>query len=575
LAGLRGGAETGKFPVCSAVRVGRPVFDLTRMADPALKPKAGAAFFTEDSLKALIVSIIAYWGVYSLIAPVTNSDSQVYDLARLSIAERAGFWQATAWNSVRQVIFPWTFDAIHYPFLKIGWGTALPSFFAFLGLLVIMFELVAPRFGSKVGLWSILILLAMPTLMLQATTSKNDLAIAFGAGCWLYSLVRFRRNQSKFFLFTAALSLAFTVGCKTSALPICAILTVTTGWLLRGQFRNALWFTLFLGPLLLLFGSIETYVLSWRVYRDPLGPTQFVHAHANQDGIRGATANFIRYYMATVSSGIDGVDCRSGLPGFLEEKCRWLLGNLGLRNAGCRVDFNDTNMPFLKDGSDSGSDYGIVGFLALIVSSIMIWRARFRKLYWILDFLGFTLLAFTCLTIVWMPWNLRFLCLTFILFGLSLAILIFESPSDRSCKQVTLGLIIIWSAISLPLHCGQRRPLDFWNAFFARMDLSLKQRWEMKQVYDDVIRLRMNDAAPWFLVAGENAWTLPFLAQPRMDWQLTPRWDEVSKALPSFTEANDAFALVLDSQLPQNIPYEILKTYPSSTFILKIPRPGG
>ena len=575
MAGLRGGAETGKFPVCSAVRVGRPVFDLTRMADPALKPKAGAAFFTEDSLKALIVSIIAYWGVYSLIAPVTNSDSQVYDLARLSIAERAGFWQATAWNSVRQVIFPWTFDAIHYPFLKIGWGTALPSFFAFLGLLVIMFELVAPRFGSKVGLWSILILLAMPTLMLQATTSKNDLAIAFGAGCWLYSLVRFRRNQSKFFLFTAALSLAFTVGCKTSALPICAILTVTTGWLLRGQFRNALWFTLFLGPLLLLFGSIETYVLSWRVYRDPLGPTQFVHAHANQDGIRGATANFIRYYMATVSSGIDGVDCRSGLPGFLEEKCRWLLGNLGLRNAGCRVDFNDTNMPFLKDGSDSGSDYGIVGFLALIVSSIMIWRARFRKLYWILDFLGFTLLAFTCLTIVWMPWNLRFLCLTFILFGLSLAILIFESPSDRSCKQVTLGLIIIWSAISLPLHCGQRRPLDFWNAFFARMDLSLKQRWEMKQVYDDVIRLRMNDAAPWFLVAGENAWTLPFLAQPRMDWQLTPRWDEVSKALPSFTEANDAFALVLDSQLPQNIPYEILKTYPSSTFILKIPRPGG
>ena len=575
MAGLRGVLETGKFPVCSAVRVGRPVFDLTRMADPALKPKAGAAFFTEVSHKPNILSILAYWGAIALISPVTNSDSQVYDLARLSIAERAGFWQATAWNSVRQVIFPWTFDAIHYPFLKIGWGTALPSFFAFLGLLVIIFELVAPRFGSKVGLWSILILLAMPTLMLQATTSKNDLAIAFGAGCWLYSLVRFRRNQSKFFLFTAALSLAFTVGCKTSALPICAILTVTTGWLLRGQFRNALWFTLFLGPLLLLFGSIETYVLSWRVYRDPLGPTQFVHAHANQDGIRGATANFIRYYMATVSSGIDGVDCRSGLPGFLEEKCRWLLGNLGLRNAGCRVDFNDTNMPFLKDGSDSGSDYGIVGFLALIVSSIMIWRARFRKLYWILDFLGFTLLAFTCLTIVWMPWNLRFLCLTFILFGLSLAILIFESPSDRSCKQVTLGLIIIWSAISLPLHCGQRRPLDFWNAFFARMDLSLKQRWEMKQVYDDVIRLRMNDAAPWFLVAGENAWTLPFLAQPRMDWQLTPRWDEVSKALPSFTEANDAFALVLDSQLPQNIPYEILKTYPSSTFILKIPRPGG
>jgi hypothetical protein len=559
---------------CSAGVVGR-LFSLPDMADDALNAKPAPVFLLEDGLKALIASILVYWGVYALIAPVTNSDSQVYNLARLSVAERAGFWQPTAWNSVRQVIFPWTFDAIHYPFLKIGWGTALPSFFGFLGLLVIIFELVVLRFGSKVGLWSILTLLAMPTLMLQATTTKNDLVIAFGVGCWLYSLVRFWRNQHMFFLFTAALSLAFTIGCKTSALPICAVLTLTTGWLLRRQVRNALRFALFLGPLLLLFGSIETYVLSWRVYRDPLGPTQFVQAHINQDGIRGATANFIRYYMATVSTGIDGVDCRSGLPGFLEEKCRWLLENLGLRNAGCRVDFSDTNMPFLKDGSDSGSDYGFVGFLALIASSVVIWRPRFRKLYWILDFLGFALLAFASLTIVWMPWNFRYLCLTFILFGLSLAILIFDSPNDNSWKQVTLGLIIIWSAICLPLHCGQRRPLDFWNAFFARMDLSLRQKWAMRQVYEDVLRLRMNDTTPWFLVAGENSWTLPFLAEPRMDWQLTPRWDEVSKALQSFTEPNDAFALVLDSQLPPNIPYEILKNYPSSTFILRISRPGG
>ena len=564
------GYKIEEFSVRRSLGVVGRVFNLPDMADDALKAKPAPVFLLEGSLKALIVSILAYWGVYALIAPVTNSDSQVYNLARLSVAERAGFWQPTAWNSVRQVIFPWTFDAIHYPFLKIGWGTALPSFFTFLGLIVIIFELVVPRFGSKVGLWSILTLLAMPTLMLQATTTKNDLVIAFGAGCWLYSLVRFRRNQKTFFLFTAALSLAFTIGCKTSALPICAVLTLTTGWLLRRQVRNALRFVLFLGPLLLLFGSIETYVLSWRVYRDPLGPTQFVHAHINQDGIRGATANFIRYYMATVSSGIDGVDCRSGLPGFLEEKCRWLLENLGLRNAGCRVDFSDTNMPFLKDGSDSGSDYGLVGFLALIVSSVVIWRPRFRKLYWILDFLGFTLLVFTSFTIVWMPWNFRYLCLSFILFGLSLAILIFESPNDRSWKQVTLGLIIIWSAISLPMHCGQRRPLDFWNSFFARMDLSLKQRWEMKQVYDDVIRLRMNDTAPWFLVAGENSWTLPFLAQPRMDWQLTPRWDQVSTARQASIEPNDAFALVLDGQLPQNIAYDIVKTYPHSIFILRI-----
>jgi 4-amino-4-deoxy-L-arabinose transferase-like glycosyltransferase len=339
------------------------------MADVALKPRIGPVFFTETGLKALIFSILAYWGVYALIAPVTNSDSQVYNLARLSVAERAGFWQTTAWNSVRQVIFPWTFDAIHYPFLRIGWGTALPSFVAFLGLLIIIFELVAPRFGSKVGLWCVLILLAMPTLMLQATTTKNDLIIAFGSGCWLYSLVRFRRNQNNFFLFTAALSLVFTVGCKTSALPICAILTLATGWLLRKQVRNVLRFALFLSLLLLLFGSIETYVLSWRVYRNSLGPREFIRYHTNQDGIRGAGANFIRYYMASVSLGIDGIDCRSGLSGLLEERCRNTLAILDLRDVGLRADFSDRKMPFLKDGSDAGSDYGIVGFHSLSVLS--------------------------------------------------------------------------------------------------------------------------------------------------------------------------------------------------------------
>ena len=218
------------------------------MADETLSAKPEPVFLLEGGLKALIASLLAYWGIYALIAPVTNSDSQVYNLARLSVAERSGFWQATAWNSVRQVMFPWTFDAIHYPFLVIGWGTALPSFVAFLGLLIVIFELVVPRLGSKVGLWSILILLAMPTLMLQATTTKNDLVIAFGVGCWLYSLDRFRQNQKNFFLFAAALSLAFTIGCKTSALPICAILILATGWLLRQQVRNALRFALFLGP---------------------------------------------------------------------------------------------------------------------------------------------------------------------------------------------------------------------------------------------------------------------------------------------------------------------------------------
>jgi hypothetical protein len=222
------------------------------MADPALKACIAQAslkicqpprLFTPESLKALILSILLYWGASALLLPVTTSDCQVYNLARLSVAERAGFWQAEAWNSIREVTYPWTFDAVHYLFLKTGWGLGIPSFIAFLGLLVIVFQLVTQKCGEYTALWSILTLLSMPTLMLQATTTKNDIAVVFGMGCWIYSLVRFQRNRNKFFLFAAALSLAFSAGSKNLALGTSLIAAIATGWILRRDFGSLLSFS--------------------------------------------------------------------------------------------------------------------------------------------------------------------------------------------------------------------------------------------------------------------------------------------------------------------------------------------
>jgi hypothetical protein len=576
------------------------------MADSALNPPPASALFTAASLKAVIVSLLLYWGACALLLPVTTSDCQVYNLARLRVAERAGFWQAEAWNSIREVTYPWAFDAVHYPFLKTAWGFGTPSFLAFLGLLVIIFQLVAPRFGEHVALWSILTLLSMPTLMLQATATKNDLVVVFGVGCWIYSLVRFRRTRNKFFLFAAALSLAFVAGSKNVALGICAIAAVATGWLLRREVRSLLLFALFLGPLLLLFGSIETYLLSWKLYHDPIGPKQFVTEQLNGDGPRGAIANFFRYYLANISLGVDGIDCHSGFSNYLEKGCRALLESLGLQDAGCRRDFKDATLPFLKDGFDSGYDFGVVGCLALLVSSCVLCRPIWRDLHWALSAAGFIAMLPICWAIAWTPWDVRYFCLSFTLFGIVLALLVFGMPlpdcrssrpeamvftnkqsaavpkspemtsvlsvrcfSGRSWLQLGLGVIILWSAISLPLHCGQRRPLDLWNALFARADVSLRQRPEMIPVYKDVLSLRTNRTDRWFLVASENSWTLPFLDQTNMKWELTPQWEQVKALLAQGKRAN-SYALVLNSQLPQDVPFEMVKKYPGSTSIVRI-----
>jgi hypothetical protein len=576
------------------------------MADSALKPAPASTLFTVASLKGLVVSLLLYWGTCALLLPVTTSDCQVYNLARLRVAERAGYWQAEAWNSIREVTYPWAFDAVHYPFLLIGWGFGIPSFLAFLSLLVIIFQLLAPRFGEHAALWSILTLLSMPTLMLQATATKNDLVVVFGVGCWIYSLVRFQRSQNKFFLFTAALSLAFIAGSKNLALGICAIAAVATAWLLRREVRNLLLFALFLGPLLLLFGSIETYLLSWKIYHDPIGPKQFVTEQLNGDGLRGAIANFFRYYLANISIGVDGIDCHSGFSNFLEKGCRVVLQSLGLQDAGCRRDFKDATLPFLKDGFDSGYDFGVVGCLALFVSSCVVCWPKWRDLRWALSAAGFIAMMPICWAIAWTPWDVRYFCLSFTFFGIVLALLVFGAPhpdwrhsrpealvftkkrsaatpkspsvtalpsersfSGRSWLQLGFSVVIIWSAISLPLHCGQRRPLDLWNAIFARADLSLRQRPEMVPVYKDVLSLRTNRTDRWFLVASENSWTLPFLDQANMKWELTPQWEQV-KALLAQGAPTDSYALILNSPLPESVPFEIVKKYPGSTSIVRI-----
>jgi hypothetical protein len=548
------------------------------MADPALeactaqtslKISQPSRRFTPESLKAIILSLLLYWGTSSLLLPATTSDCQVYNLARLSVAERAGFWQADAWNSIRQVTYPWTFDAVHYLCLKTGWGFGLPSFLAFLGLLVIVFQLVALNYGEYAALWSILALLSMPTLMLQATTAKNDVAVVFGAGCWIYSLVRFRRNRNNFFLFTAALSLAFSAGSKNLALGICAIAAIATGWLLRREFRSLLWFAFFLGPLLVLFGSLETYVLSWKLYHDAVGPKQFVIDQLNGSGLRGAVANFCRYYIANISTGVDGIDCRSGFPDFLEKQCRFLLGTFGLQDAGCRRDYKDASLPFLKDGFDSGYDFGVIGCLALFVSSCVLFRLHRRDAVWVLSAAGFLAMLPVCFFIAWTPWNVRYFCLSFTLFAIVLVLLVFRMLRENSWLQLSLGVTIVWSAISLPLHCGQRRPFDLWSALYARESVSLRQRPEIIPVYNDVLALRTKTTDRWFLVASENSWTLPFLEHSNLEWRLTPQWEQV-KAQLAQGEPKDSYALILNGQVPQDLPVEILKKYPLSTFIVRI-----
>ncbi len=178
--------------------------------------------------KWITLVLLVYWAVFAVVAPVVNYDSQVYNLARLYLAHIGGLFGNHDWNSERQILFPWTFDAIHYPFLFLRRGACLPSFACFVGLLVIVCRSVAAARSPREAWWCCLALLAMPTLVFQAVCTKNDLAVVFGVGCWCYAWRLWRAERRGVYLFFMALALSFAAGAKTSGLPLSGLLGAYT-----------------------------------------------------------------------------------------------------------------------------------------------------------------------------------------------------------------------------------------------------------------------------------------------------------------------------------------------------------
>jgi hypothetical protein len=241
---------------------------------------------------------------------------------------------------------------------------------------------------------------------------------------------------------------------------------------------------------------------------------------------------------------------------------------LHLNNAGYCILWNDASFHFLKGGWDSTSDFGLIGFAALLISSVYIWRPTLRDPCWGVVSSGFAALALISFTVGWMPWNARFLCLSFVLFGVAMAIIVFGQLSRAIWLRRVFGVLIIWSAFTVPFLCLDRRPIDLARAFYAREDLTFDQA-DFRPIYDDVIALRETEKGRWFLIASGSSYILPFLTLKEAPWILTPRWEQISN-YPDPGRAEQLFVLVLNMPIPASLPVEIVKQYPDNSYILRV-----
>ena len=525
-------------------------FSLTNKSIQLSLPVLDLNFF----LKSIVVFGWLYWGLYALIAPVTVWDAQVYNLARIELANLGGLFGNHNWNTASQICYPWSFDALHLPFLKLGFGYDLPSFSCLTGILLITWNLVRRQYNDVVAWKCTGVILAMPLMVYQSATVKNDLIVVFCITTWFYAYFLHNNSSLRKYIWLMALALAMACGSKSSGIPIAFIAFLYTCWNLRHANQLIYYFIGSMCVCCLLFGSIEIYVNNIYVYHKILGDPGLIHSHSNNDGISGGVANFIRYMFSGFSFGFYLTNAYTYLTLFFEKFCLTLLSSLSLTNMGCFPRFPDSTLHFIKDGGEGSSDYGPIGGIA-IWFSLYYSATRFKSkdLIWKMSIVSMLLVFILAMTISYFPWNNRFLMLAYCLSAIAFILAI--EKLGKIERDYVMPFLIIAYIILNPFFSQNKNPKSFIPALYNRAEFKLLENPGYIEVYNDISnRISDEHLKSLVLFAGSDAWVLPFFSIK--NFSVVPEPD-VSKLIQLLKIKKTKYVLALNRDISSEVKMQL------------------
>jgi hypothetical protein len=400
-----------------------------------------------------------YWFAYALVAPVTNLDSQIYNLSRVSLALRGGLFHNGYFTSPFHVVWPWGFDTVHLPFLIMGWGYALPSFCCLMGTCFVAHRMIRAHYGRDAAWVAVVALLGLSCLVYQGTSTKNDIPILFSGAVWAYARWRWRTERKGSHLFWMILAVGFIAGAKTTGMLYGAILALATLWEARRARPLLPRVVGGLAASFLLLGSTETYVASTRLFGSPLGPAAVLRPLRNAEGIRGAAANLSRYIVGSLYLGpTDRGPTLHLVEGLVRAESSFLRWS-GLGDAGMDPRIQDHGLFFHQSGFEELSGFGPLGTLAMavMVAACFLWRPR--SAWWQLAASGMAGLLLVSVNVAYSAWGNRFLICWYACGTLALVCVAWDGESGpRRALRSALAVIAIAFALGTPFLSFNRGP---------------------------------------------------------------------------------------------------------------------
>lgn len=219
----------------------------------------------------ILIAVITFF--IAIVYPPSNWDSMTYHLPRIEHWLQNGNLNHYYTNNDRQLhSSPFAEICILYGRAISGddWLMNSVQWFSFIGILIVISK-IAWRFGLNVQMQIVaaLFFATLPIAIIEATSTQNDLVVAFWLLCLLDRLLAWQKDKkiSLALQFGAALGLAILT--KGTAYPIALPIVIYFAFICIKQYKKCLLAAICAGMLCLLI-NMPNYVRNYNTFQKPI-----------------------------------------------------------------------------------------------------------------------------------------------------------------------------------------------------------------------------------------------------------------------------------------------------------------
>ena len=496
--------------------------------------KSTFQFVLNHKIVAGIV-LICWIYLFFLVAiiPPANWDSMGYNLSRVYLFQQENTLFLENVTNLRQNMFVVGADILNHSFLRLNqdYGVGIFSWLSYISIGLGTYGLARTFADSQVSIATTLIIISLPQLCFQATSTKNDIFTAASAVFCFIVADRLLAKPNVKNLAMLLLGIAYGFSAKTTFLAfmapfgICfaALALIKIGWknLYKIVVNNWLYFIVLTAPILVISQS-------WLFFNNAITTSDVTGGETirivQKGGSSGGIANLVRYFIQSIdlfpldylAKGRLGFDIGDFLSNTYEQIFKPIFNNAGMGSA------NNNPYPYQVKVIPH-EDFSWYGPFSLIVILPAILFSLLRGNYWLkvqsLSLLGF--IAIVSYKLVWTPWNNRYVVLFFAASGACVAFFLQQIPKNYQPKIlkgiITGALIILISAcvlnVSKPL--GGLSVKEFFKPnIWSQTDFGRDRLYYARKYYqDDRVEQFRDLVAPGSkvaLVAGDKSWIYHF-----------------------------------------------------------------